>query len=86
MGAKQDLTNGDRLGLQNHKGEAVLRAHQPKGPRVEKDRGRSLQGQDMPAQNRGQTLRRFEQNRAEVRVGDRARRAQSHVLRTRLRV
>jgi len=53
---------------------------------VEKDRGGALQGQDMPAQDRGQTLRRFQQNRAEVRVGDREGHTQSHVLRTRLRV
>lgn len=53
---------------------------------MEKDRGRAEKGQDLPAQDRGQTLRRFQQNRAEVRVAGRARRAQSHVLRTRLRV
>lgn len=61
MGSEQDLTSGNRLFLQNHKAEAVLRANQPTRPCLEKDRGRAQQGQDMPARHRGDALRRFQQ-------------------------
>lgn len=85
MGSEPDPTVRHRLRLQNHRGEAVLRADKPKGPLVERNGGPSLQGQDLPAQDRLHAVRCFQRNGAFHRVDRPARRAHGHVLRTRLR-
>lgn len=61
----------------------MLRAREPSRPRVEEDGGQPRQGQDLPAQDRHQAVQRLH---ADLRVDYRARRADSHVLRTRLRL
>lgn len=86
MVSKQDFPSRNRLFLQNHKTEVMLRADKSKRPRVEKDSGRSLKGQDLPTQNGSNALQCFQQNRTNLRLVDRAVRASGHVLCTRLRI
>ena len=83
MGSKPVLPSRDRLSLQDREGQALLRADKPSGPRLEKDGGPPNKRQNLPAQDCFTALQSFQQFR---RVDYRERRADSHVLHTRLRV
>lgn len=83
MEGERDLSRGDRVGLQDGEGAAVLRSGEPEGPRVEEDGGPPEEGQDVPAHHRGEALLRLRQLRHLHRQEGRAHR---HLLHQGLRV